>query len=374
MPDHFLSSEEYDEQANLLYNRGDYDGALEMLKEGLLRFPEAVELCVGLGYARLAGEEYAWARQAFEKALVVDPSNEDAMVGMGETLLRFGEHTRALAWFREVQDLGFDDDIELMLTMGRALYREELFGHARDVFARLATTRPENAEAAAALGYALHRLNDPIGAARQLRHALRLDAELHEARVYLGHLLYDRGDWDGALREFERVPPAEYWDPLGVWRVIELNQALWRIDESDARLRPWTQRLAELETPEDAIDQLLSEIEMEARAREEFGPQEPFDPRQLELFDVGLATADGDEVHTVRLANGTVVRGTWMAIVVQMRDEAGFQHEGLVAFMRRMAEAWHERSGVEVSFHDPERFVRSACEAGMLRLEDSQES
>ena len=69
MPERFLSSEEYDEQAHKLYNDGDYDGALEMLKEGLTLYPNAVELYVGLGYARLAREEYAWARHAFERAV-----------------------------------------------------------------------------------------------------------------------------------------------------------------------------------------------------------------------------------------------------------------------------------------------------------------
>ena len=101
MPDRFLSSEEYDEQAHKLYNDGDYEGALEMLKEGLSLYPNAVELYVGLGYARLAREEYAWARKAFEQAVVLDASHEDALVGLGETLLRFGEKEHALKLFEE---------------------------------------------------------------------------------------------------------------------------------------------------------------------------------------------------------------------------------------------------------------------------------
>jgi tetratricopeptide (TPR) repeat protein len=227
MDDRFLSSEEYDERAHRLYNDGDYDGALEMLKEGLSLYPNAVELYVGLGYARLAREEYAWARQAFDRGLVLDPEHEDAMVGLGETLLRFGESERAIQLFRAVESMGYEDDVELMLTMGRALYREGLYSEARDIFARSAAASPESAEAAAALGYALHRLNDEVGAARQIRRALRLDPDLHEARIYLGHLLYDRGDWGAALRELERVPPPEHWDPLAVWRLVELKRALW---------------------------------------------------------------------------------------------------------------------------------------------------
>ena len=134
MPDPFLSSEEYDERAHKLYNDGAYDGALEMLKEGLSLYPNAVELYVGLGYARLAREEFAWARQAFERAAVLDPAHEDALVGLGETLLRFGERDVALRLFRRVADMGYDDDVELMLTIGSALYREAMYGECRDVY------------------------------------------------------------------------------------------------------------------------------------------------------------------------------------------------------------------------------------------------
>ena len=69
MPTPFLSSEEYDERAHELYNQGEYDEALEVLREGLSLYPNAVELHIGVGYARLAREEYAWARRSFEEAV-----------------------------------------------------------------------------------------------------------------------------------------------------------------------------------------------------------------------------------------------------------------------------------------------------------------
>ena len=69
MTEPFLSSDEYDEQAHQLYNEARYDAALALLREGLTRYPQAVELHVGLGYAQLAREEYAWARAAFDAAL-----------------------------------------------------------------------------------------------------------------------------------------------------------------------------------------------------------------------------------------------------------------------------------------------------------------
>jgi len=367
MPMRFLSSEEYDEQAHKLYNDGDYDGALAMLQEGLSLYPNAVELYVGMGYARLAREEFAWARQSYERALVLDPTHEDALVGMGETLLRFGERDQALRLFAQVAStMGHDDDVGLMLTMGRALYRDAMYAECRDVFAKAAAARPDNAEVAASLGYALHRLGDEVGAGRQIRRALRLDPDLHEARVYLGHLLYDRGDWEGALREFERVPPMEHWDALAVWRLLELKRALWQMDEGDARLAPWEARLRELEAVSDPIDRLLSEVEVQFNG----GPaHHVYDPSQLELFDRVQGAGDACR-HQVRLPDGYVFRGTWHEIVRQMRDDAGFGHEPLAHYMRRLAERWHEERGVEITFQDPESFIRAAIRERLITLED----
>ena len=368
MPEGFLSSEEYDEAAHKLYNDGDYEGALEMLKEGLSIYPNAVELYVGLGYARLAREEYAWARHAFERAVVLDPGHDDAQVGLGEVLLRFGERQAALRLFRSVAAKGYDDDIELMLTIGRALYRAAMYADCRDIFAKAAAGRPDSADAAASLGYALHRLGDDIGAGRQIRRALRLDPDLHEARIYLGHLLYDRGDWEAALREFERVPPQEHWDALGVWRLMELKRTLWHLESGDARMAPWEQRLRELEELDDPIDRLLAEVESRMSS---VGGEDEYDPSQLELFERSLAGSDRSLL--VRLHNGQLVRGTGYEIIRQMRDQAGFAHESISHYMRRLAERWHEQSGVELPSTDPEAFLRAAADAGLLRLEVEEE-
>jgi Flp pilus assembly protein TadD len=75
MPTPFLSSEEYDERAHQLYNEGRYDDALDVLREGLTLYPNAVELHIGVGYARLARDEFAWARKSFEESLILDPDH-----------------------------------------------------------------------------------------------------------------------------------------------------------------------------------------------------------------------------------------------------------------------------------------------------------
>ena len=102
MSDPFLSAEDYAEQAHQLYNEGQFDDAIALLRQGLTAFPYAAELHVGLAYAHLAQEEYAWARRSFDDALRINPEHEDALVGMGEALLKLGQATRALQCFESL--------------------------------------------------------------------------------------------------------------------------------------------------------------------------------------------------------------------------------------------------------------------------------
>src|SRR4051812_23563117 len=166
----FLSSEEYDERAHQLYNEGQYDDALDVLKQGLGIYPTSVELHIGVGYARMAREEFAWARRAFEEALVLEPEHEDALAGLGETLLKFGLEDAGVRCFRRTLELGYSDDIDLMLQIGRALFREgstrertELFESSKEFFDAAVRKAPDSAEGVSCVGYVQHRV-----AAREL--------------------------------------------------------------------------------------------------------------------------------------------------------------------------------------------------------------
>ena len=351
MANPFLSSEEYDERAHRQYDSGDYDGALETLKEGLQLYPHSVELYVGLGYTRLAREEFVWARHCFERALVLDGEHEDGLVGLGETMLRFGKRQEALELFERARATGCSDDLDLLLSMGRALYRERMFEHARETFVEAVRVHTDSAEALAALGYTLHRLGDEAAARRELRAALELDTELYEARIYLGHLLYDAGDWGAALREFDRVPLSEHWDSLAVWRLIELKRAIHGIESGGAEVAIWEVRLEELESDVDPVDELLSEIENGGA-----------DPEEHEA-------PSNTQVHRLRLVDGRVYSGSYSDLLAQMKEACGRADESVAQFMRRHAAEERVRSGVQLPIENPEDFILTGARAGLWQLE-----
>ncbi len=358
MPTPFLSSEEYDERAHKQYDRGDYENALATLKDGLQLYPHSVELHVGLGYTRLAREEFAWARQAFETALVLDPEHDDGMVGLGETLLRFGRYREAAVLFDRVRTGPAGDDPELLLTMGRALYREGHFNEARECFETAANQYPDDPDASAALAFTIHRLGEEEGAIRELTAALTLNPQHQEARIYLGHLLYDRGEYAGALENFALLAPADHWDPLAVWRLMELKKSIGGLEESDPELIIWEDRLDELEGEIDPIDDMLAEIE--AAALEEPGPF---------WKNAGSPPRGEPAYHRVRLPDGTTFEGSWNDIVRQLRDQAGRSDESVAQFMRRWAEDTRVRIGVGVPVDDPEGFLLAHARAGLLHIE-----
>ena len=371
----FLSSEEYDERAHALYNEGQYDEALTVLGEGLNLYPNSVELHVGVGYAQLAREEYGWARRSFEQALVLEPEHEDGLAGVGETLLKLGQDDAALRCFQRTLELGYADDVELMLQVGRSLFREAslrdrapFFEAAKEFFETAVKQVPDSAEAVACMGYVQHRLGDDDSAIASLRRSLQLDGDHAEARIYLANILYDQTEYEAALYHFERTTPDDHWDELGIWRLIELKRSVYRLEENDPELKPWDERLTELTGEIDDIDAML--VELETRSGANDAPAAETARGQLELFGNLLSSLVDQKLpeHQIVDTAGGEFDGTWEEIVRSMRDRVGNPSHSMQEFMAAVSQTGFRQTGVRIPTHDAESFIRGSAVAGLLRI------
>jgi Tfp pilus assembly protein PilF len=371
MSDAFRSSDEFDEQAHQLYNQGRYDEALNVLRDGLAVYPSSVELHIGMGYAYLAREDFAWAKGAFTAALVLEPDHEDGLAGLGEVELRMGARPAALKAFDRILELGFQEDHDLMLQIGRALFREGLLAQAHRFFELAASAEPECEEAAACMGYVSHRLGKDGAAIYWLRRALAIDPTFAEPRIYLANLLYDRGESAAALFHFEGTDPEEHFDELGLFRTIELKRTFYRLADDDSNLAPWYQRVTELMTDPDPVDELLAEIEAIHRD----GVVK--DPNQLELFGTMLTELQQmqrrpgvrPDLHQVTTLGGHQLRGTWEEILDQLKaaDQAAAA-QTMSDFMANLAVRGKRETGVTIPTTTAEAFIQGAAEAGVLRI------
>ena len=388
MANPFLSSEEYDERAHNLYSEGQYDEALDVLREGLSLYPNSVELHIGVGYARLAREEIAWARRSFEEGLVLEPEHEDALAGLGETLLKLGQRDAALRCMRRTLELGYADDIDLMLQIGRALFREGEVAEAREYFEAALRHAPESAEVQSCIGYVEHRLGEDEAALATLRRALQTDSEYHEARIYLANVLYDHGDYEAALYHLEQTKPEDHWDELAIWRLLEMKRSLFNLVEGDPELKPWEERLSELGGDMDDIDEMLAEIE--GKVADELDAARGAALGQLELFGALLADlagqrtdagdddsatdADAEPVaeagvdHAVTTREGRQYAGSWDQIVQRMRETNGNTARSMHEYMVAEARRGYSLTGVKIPVADAESFIRGSADAGLLRI------
>jgi tetratricopeptide (TPR) repeat protein len=341
--DPFLSSDDYDEQAHQLYNEGRYDEALGLLREGAALYPNAIEIHVGMAYAYLAREEYAWALRSFELALALDMTHEDALAGQGEILLKLGRQASGLNAFQQVLTLGFKEDADLMLQIGRALFREGLLHHAQRFFEYAVAARPDSPDAAACVGYAAHRLGDEGTALYWLRRALEIDTQYSEARIYLSNMLYDRGESEAALFQLERTLPDDHYDELALWRYIELKKTLYRLRDDDPELTPWLARLGEVAGEPDTVD-------------------------MTELQAMQKRPGTGEH-HQVATLSGRLFRGTWEEILHEMKAaDREWSAASLQEYMLDLARRGATETGVVIPVTDAEAFIKGSAAAGVVRI------
>jgi Flp pilus assembly protein TadD len=359
----FWSGDQFDAEAQRLYEAGDYDQALHVLKRALSRYPDSVELLISMGYTRLAREEFAWAHQSFDLALWHEPDHEEALAGIGEAKLRLGDRVGAFRAFDLLLELGFGDDVELMLCVGRSLMREGLFGRAERFFRFARRADRHSADVALDLGFVFYRAGDARKALRWSREAVRLDPANADARALYGNVLYERGEFQAALAEFEHIPPTDLYDPAVAWRIIELKRRLHDLPADAVEVRPYMLVLEELAVEPSPEDRLLAELEAEA-----LGVTAPWERSQLDLFGRPPEIAV-DGWHRVRSADGSVFEGDWETIVREMRDRKGDPSQSLIDYMRAEAGRLRELTGGSVSCDDARAFIEDSARIGALEIE-----
>lgn len=360
-PDYW-NGDQYDAEAQRLYEAGDYDQALDVLNRALVKYPESPELLISLGYTRLAREEFAWAQGAFELALWHEPEHEEALAGIGDAKLRLGDRAGAFRSYDILLELGFDSDVELMLCVGRSLLREGLNDRAVRFFLRARSADPLNADVALDLGFAAYRRGENEAALDWSREAIRLDPTFSDARALCGNVLYERGEFTAALEQLERIAPTHIVDPAVAWRIVELKRRVYDLPENSPSVRPYLLVLEELSVEPSPEDRLLAEVEAEAQ-----GLRTTWVRSQLDLFGrpPGLAQ---EGLHRVRASDGSVFEGDWDTIVGDMRDRTD-PKQSLGDFMRAEAHRLEDLTGGLVSFDTPRAFIEDSARVGALEIE-----
>lgn len=350
----FWGPDDYDRHAQTHYEAGDLDSAVRILREGIAIYPEVAELRVSLGYTELAREEYAWARRAFEGGLRIEPDHEDALVGLGECLIKLGERGRGFRAFDAVLELGFSSDADLMISIGRILLREGLFERSERFLRLAASADPEGSEAPMDLGSVLQQLDRLPEAGEWFQRAIERDPDNHDARALLGNLLYEQGDRRAALAQFRQIPPKALWDTLTIWRIVELLRAC-DAKSAESGISPYLARLEELLAGMRPEDRLIEELVSDLVGRDEITSG------QMDMFRPGA------ERDTRSIEEGGQ---DWVGIVQAMCRSSTQPERTIRQYMRDTADRIRALTGITIPDNDPEAFLKASASAGVLYIAD----
>src|SRR5439155_1701010 len=125
MSEPFLSSDDYDERAHQLYNDGQYDHAIETLREGLGLYPHADELHVGMGYAALRLMDEGGALYWLRRAVELDAGHAEARIYLANLLYDRGEYEAALFHLERTQPGDHFDGLAIwrLIELKKSVYR-----------------------------------------------------------------------------------------------------------------------------------------------------------------------------------------------------------------------------------------------------------
>ncbi len=166
-------------RVELLELRGDHQGAADLLREILARWPDAT-LWTGLGKNLMHLGDGDGAEQALQAALKLDADHVPAHYYLGQ-----------LAWARA----------EKAEAKKAETLRRQAIRHADDVLAR----KPGHAQAHLLRGRALRAVGDKTAGLDALRAAVRCGPELVDTHLYLGEALAEEGKIEEAREQLTKA-------------------------------------------------------------------------------------------------------------------------------------------------------------------------
>jgi tetratricopeptide (TPR) repeat protein len=206
------------ETAALKVRAKDFSSAEDLIRRVLAKEPTSSKAYNLLGICQAAKGQYQAAREAFEKAIALNPKVASAHVNLGNLLLGLHEDTGAIKEFKAA--LAVDPSIltrdptsyTAFNILGLCLMNDMKYVEALAAFKRSAQINPKYAPARVNMGNALVVLKRDSAALREFMAAIRIEPEDFVALYNIGLIYGRQGKFDAAanyLGKAHRLAPQD---------------------------------------------------------------------------------------------------------------------------------------------------------------------
>ena len=209
----------------VLYDRGDYPGAVSQCRELIRRHPQDPDAYNNLGNALWALGRHEEAMEAYAVALERAPGHADAHVGLGYALSQTGLLNEAIEHYRQAL-AARPNHVRAWNNLGNALLNQSQVQPALDAFEKALAIDPTAPDTHTNLATALVAAGRLDAAVTHYRHALAADPDLGEAHYNLAHVLARLGKSDEARQHLRKA--IEVFDTHG--QTAHANLARQQLD------------------------------------------------------------------------------------------------------------------------------------------------
>jgi len=184
---------------NLYLNRGDHERALKFLTRAAERKPDDAAIQFGVGRAFFEAGNFAFADQAFDNVLRLQPERTMARLFQGRIRVRQKQYDAARDVFSGLLDAD-EQTFGANAGFGDIARAQGQIAKALKFYRRAWAIEPSNPGAANACAWCMEQLGDFSGAAACLTTALERAPDAHWLRAPLAGLLDRAGRGDEAAR------------------------------------------------------------------------------------------------------------------------------------------------------------------------------
>ncbi len=213
----------------LFFQRGYLEQAKSSFEQALGDDPSSAEALYGIGSVYLNQNDYAAARETFERCVKAQPGYPDTLPdawnNLGVIATRQNNVPEAVADFQQALKLNPNHVLSLN-NLGNAYRLQKHWDDAHQVLERALAIAPDDAEANYGLGMVYAQTDDTAKAYEHLQHALKVRPDYPEALNNLGVLYLVTQRPNEAIASFQeciRVAPAFDQAYLNLARVYVLR-------------------------------------------------------------------------------------------------------------------------------------------------------
>jgi tetratricopeptide (TPR) repeat protein len=190
--------------ARIVLLSGDADRALDLVKPGLEKHPDDVELLAVRAAARWRDKDTAGAMGDAQRAVALDPKNEDAVAALAGLYTSTGANDKAQGLLEQsIQKI--PGTVDLRLVLAQLYTQERRPDDAEAMLVKLIELRPKEMSHRVRLAQFYARADEIDAAERTLRQAVHDLPEEREIKLSLVDFLGQRRGRDAAEQELQTM-------------------------------------------------------------------------------------------------------------------------------------------------------------------------